>query len=203
MRQERNFFLALLKEIKMNNPFTHSEILDIVSGVLASVLGLTTNEIDENSAIADDLGADSLDFVELNATLEKRLNLSLPKKSVLEQAGKISGQLDLFHNKQGLTAEGVALLKDSLSQYAQLNTGMTVHDIFNVTTVKNVANLCHGLFNYLPISCPECGHQEATLSAAGKAVCGSCSAALRPRHGDEAQAMSTAQYLEEKSLKAE
>lgn len=185
----------------MNNPFSHAEILDIVSGVLANVLGLAPDDIDVNSAIADDLGADSLDFVEMNATLEKRLNLSLPKKSTLEQAGRLVGQADLFYNKQGLTPEGVDLLRHSLSQYVHLKPGMTMHDIFNATTVMNVANLCHALLNHLPAACPECGHQEARLSAAGKAVCGACSAPLRPRHGDEADVLISTSYLEEKSLK--
>ncbi|HEY0844125.1 MAG TPA: phosphopantetheine-binding protein [Noviherbaspirillum sp.] len=187
----------------MNNPFTPAEMVTTVTDVLATVLGLTPEEISEDSAIADDLGADSLDFVDLNATLEKRLNIALAKKGALGHAEKISGRQDLFYNaKTGLTAEGVELLKNSLSQYTQLQTGMTVHDIFNLTTVKNVANLCHALFDYLPSACPECGHQEAKLSAAGKVVCGGCSAGLRPVHGDEAQVLSISQYLQEKSLKA-
>lgn len=185
----------------MNNPFARGEILTIVSDVLANVLGLPKDEILEDSAIADDLGADSLDFVELNSTLEKRLNLSLPKKSVLDQANKISGQPDLFYiSKAGLTSEGVALLEHSMSQYTQLKSGGMAYDIFNVTAVKNVANLCHALFDYLPSVCPECGHHEAKLSAAGKVVCGACSVALRPLQGDEAQALSIAQYLKERAL---
>lgn len=187
----------------MNNPFTHEEMLAIVTDVLANVLGLATDDISEDSAIADDLGADSLDFVDLNATLEKRLNLALAKKGALDHAEKIAGRQDLFYNtRTGLTEEGVALLRNSLSRYTQLEAGMTVHDIFNVTTVKNVANLCHALFDYLPPSCPDCGHAEATISAAGKVVCSACSGALRPLHGDEAQVLSISRYLEEKSLKA-
>lgn len=187
----------------MNNPFAYSEILAIVTDVLANVLGISKDEITEDSAIANDLGADSLDFIDMNATLEKRLNLSLAKKGALEHAGKISGQPELFYNnKTGLTNEGVALLNRSLSQYTQVQAGMTVHDIFHVATVKNIASFCHGLFNYLPNACPECGHQEAKVSTAGKVVCGACSVTLRPSHGDEAEALNITRYLEEKSLHA-
>jgi ribosomal protein S27E len=73
---------------------------------------------------------------------------------------------------------------------------MTVHDVFNMTTVGNITSLCLNLFNYLPDTCPECGHAEAVLSAAGKTVCGSCSATLRPLQGDEADELHIKRYLE-------
>jgi len=187
----------------MNNPFTQKEILVIVTAVLADVLGVEANEIAEGNAIANDLGADSLDFVEMNATLEKRLNLSLAKKGALEHANKMSGQPDLFYsNKSGLTSDGVALLEGSLSHYTQLKDGMKMYDIFNLSTVQNVANFCHAIFNYLPTVCPECGHAEARLSVTGKAVCSACSAVLRPLHGDEAEALNIKRYLQEKCLTA-
>lgn len=188
----------------MKNPFTPSEIQIAVTSVLSGVLGIKQDEIDGNSAIVDDLGADSLDFVELNSSLEKKLNLSLPKKGTLYQAGKINGQPEQFYdNKRGLTEDGLALLENSLSKYKQLAVGMTMHDIFNATTVNNLANLCHGLLNFLPAVCPECGHGEAKVSAAGKVVCAACSVALRPLHGDDADSLCVTGYLAKELVKAD
>lgn len=181
----------------MNNPYTQADMQTIVNGVLANVLGVDKADIGVDSAIVDDFGADSLDFVEFNTTLEKKLNMSMPKKGPLSQAGKATGTPELFYSSRtGLTEEGVALLRNCLSQYTQLKTGMTVHDVFNLTTVGNIASLCHKLFDHLPETCPHCGHAEALVSAAGKVVCGSCSAGLRPLQGDEADERHIRQYLE-------
>lgn len=181
----------------MNNPYTAAEMQIIVNGVLAGVLGVDQSEIAVDSAIVDDFGADSLDFVEFNTTLEKKLNMSMPKKGALSQAGKATGTPELFYSgRTGLTQQGVDLLRNSLSQYTQLTTGMTVHDVFNLTSVGNIASLCLNLFNHLPQTCPDCGHAEAKLSAAGKVVCASCSATVRPLQGDEADERHIRQYLD-------
>lgn len=185
----------------MNNPYTETEMQAIVDGVLAGVLGVDKAEIQPDSAIIDDFGADSLDFVEFNTTLEKKLNMSMPKKGPLSQAGKATGMPELFYsNRTGLTAEGVELLRNCLSQYTHLKTGMTVHDVFNLTTVGNISALCLNLFNHMPAACPECGHGVAVLSPAAKVVCGSCSASLRPLQGDEADERHIRQYLKTKAL---
>ncbi|MES2263784.1 MAG: phosphopantetheine-binding protein [Pseudomonadota bacterium] len=181
----------------MNNPYTQADMQAIVTGVLAGVLGVAKADIGPDNAIVDDFGADSLDFVEFNTTLEKKLGMSMPKKGPLAQAGKATGTPDAFYNgRTGLTADGVELLKNSLSQYRQLTPGMTVNDIFNLTSVDNIAALCLNLFNHLPEQCPECAHAEATVSAAGKAVCASCSVGLRPLPGDEVDELHIRRYLE-------
>jgi acyl carrier protein len=184
--------------IEVKNPFTIDEMKIIVVNVLAQVLGLSSDEIDENHALVDDLDVDSLDFVEINATLEKLLNISFDKKGVLEHAGKISGRPDLFYSaKGGLTDEGVNLLKNSLSKFTQLRPGMTTHDVFNKTTVLNLANFCHGLFDHLPETCPQCSGEEAVRQPAGKVVCANCNAPLLPLSGEAAQARHLSMYLKD------
>ena len=180
----------------MKNPYIQNEVLAVVTNILAGILGVEQDEITAESKIVDDLGADSLDYIELNTNLEKQLNLSLPKKGTLVQADKISATPELFYsNKSGLTDKGLALLENSLSGYKQLAVGMTLYDIFNLTTVNNLANLCHGLFNHLPETCPECGHNAAKISAARKVICERCSVALRPVEGNEAEERHVKAYL--------
>lgn len=181
----------------MKTPMTHEYFLTEITQMLADVLGLEPDEISPESEMVNDLGAESLDFVEFNANLEKRFNFVLPKKGALLQAGKISGSPELFYSaKTGLTPEGVELLKHSLSRYTHLKTGASISAIFNSTRVVNIASLCHNLFNkYLPESCPDCGHIHARLSPQGKLVCDQCSTPVRPLHGDEAEEQGLRQYL--------
>lgn len=181
----------------MKNSMTHEYFLTEITQVLADVLGVEPDEISPSSEMVNDLGAESLDFVEFNSNLEKKFNFALPKKGALLQAGKISETPELFYSsKAGLTEDGVELLKHSLSRYTHLKTGMSISDIFNSTRVENIAHLCHNLFsNYLPGSCPDCGHLHARLSPQGRLVCDQCSTPVRPLHGDEAEEQGLRKYL--------
>jgi acyl carrier protein len=184
---------------------THAYVLAEVTNIIANVIGIDADEISPTSELVNDLGAESLDFVEFNANLEKRFNLTLPKKGTLFQAGKITESTEQFYGgKTGLTPEGVDLLAHSLSGYEHLQPGLTISDIFNSTQVINIANLCYNLLNhYLPSACSECGHSPVKLSPLGKLQCESCSALVRPLHGDEAEEKAVRTYLNAATLELE
>ena len=180
----------------MENPFPNSKILQLVKDTLSRVLGIPASEIRDDNSMVNELGAESLDFVELNSLIEKTLNLTLPTKSVLDHAGKISGHPERFYsNKQGLTDEGVSLLEHSPYRYQKIVAGTNAYDIFNASAVQNLANMCHAILNHLPSACPDCGHHAAMISSAGKPICAACSATLHPLHGDEVLALSVSRYL--------
>jgi len=61
------------------------ELLDKVKAVVVDQLGVDEDEVTEDSAFVDDLGADSLDIVELVMALEEEFGVSIPD----EQAEKI------------------------------------------------------------------------------------------------------------------
>lgn len=182
----------------MKTSITHAHILSEITNMLADVLGIEADDISPSSEMVNDLGAESLDFVEFNANLEKKFNLTLPKKGALFQAGKLSGNLEQFYGvKTGLTPEGIDLLAHSLSHYSHLQPGMMIGDIFNATQVTNIADLCYNLLTrYLPSACPECGHSHAKLSPLGKLQCESCSVLIRPLQGDEAEEKGLRAYLD-------
>ena len=57
-------------------------ILDDVKEVVAEQLGVNIDEIKEDSKFAEDLGADSLDVVELVMALEEKFDIEIPDESV-------------------------------------------------------------------------------------------------------------------------
>ena len=61
------------------------ELLDKVKTVIVDQLGVDEDEVSEEAAFVDDLGADSLDIVELVMALEEEFGVSIPD----EQAEKI------------------------------------------------------------------------------------------------------------------
>ena len=62
-----------------------SEIKEKVKSIIVDKLGVDASEVTEEASFANDLGADSLDTVELIMEFEKEFNISIPD----EQAEKI------------------------------------------------------------------------------------------------------------------
>ncbi len=58
------------------------EILEEVKKTLAEHLGVDAKAIKKDSKIVDDLGADSLDLVELTMDLEEKFGLKIPDEDV-------------------------------------------------------------------------------------------------------------------------
>lgn len=63
----------------------HEEIFDKVKEVIVEQLNVEEDDVTEDAAFVDDLGADSLDIVELVMALEEQFGVSIPD----EQAEKI------------------------------------------------------------------------------------------------------------------
>ena len=63
-----------------------SEIAEKVKGIIIDKLGVEESEVTPEASFTNDLGADSLDTVELIMEFEKEFNISIPD----EQAEKIA-----------------------------------------------------------------------------------------------------------------
>ena len=63
-----------------------SEVAQRVKSIIVDKLGVEDSEVTETASFTNDLGADSLDTVELIMEFEKEFNISIPD----DQAEKIS-----------------------------------------------------------------------------------------------------------------
>ncbi len=63
-----------------------SEVAQRVKSIIVDKLGVEESEVQETASFTNDLGADSLDTVELIMEFEKEFNISIPD----DQAEKIS-----------------------------------------------------------------------------------------------------------------
>ncbi|HEY5113425.1 MAG TPA: acyl carrier protein [Coriobacteriia bacterium] len=61
------------------------ELFEKIKGVVVEQLGVDEDDVAEDASFVDDLGADSLDIVELVMALEEEFGVSIPD----EQAEKI------------------------------------------------------------------------------------------------------------------
>ncbi len=74
---------------------------DKVVEIIANQLGIDHGDVTPEASVVDDLGADSLDVVELVMALEEEFNLEIPD----EEAEKIKSVNDIFsHMENALQA---------------------------------------------------------------------------------------------------
>ena len=67
-----------------------SEIAEKVTSIIVDKLGVEESEVTNDASFTNDLGADSLDTVELIMEFEKEFNIAIPD----EQAEKIATVVD-------------------------------------------------------------------------------------------------------------
>mgnify|MGYP001802022051 FL=1 len=60
---------------------TKAEIEEKVKGIIVDKLGVEPSEVTPEASFANDLGADSLDTVELIMEFEKEFNISIPDEA--------------------------------------------------------------------------------------------------------------------------
>lgn len=78
--------LFLCTKLSQNREKIMSEIAEKVKSIIVDKLGIDENEVSAEASFTNDLGADSLDTVELIMEFEKEFNISIPD----EQAENIA-----------------------------------------------------------------------------------------------------------------
>ncbi len=71
-------------------------MLEKVKAMLAEALHVPVEKINENSKIVEDLGADSLDLVELLSSLEDEYGITIPDDDIenLKTVGDVANELE-------------------------------------------------------------------------------------------------------------
>ena len=78
--------ISFFAELLIKTSWTMSEIAQKVKSIIVDKLGVEESEVTPEASFTNDLGADSLDTVELIMEFEKEFNISIPD----DQAENIS-----------------------------------------------------------------------------------------------------------------
>lgn len=71
-----------------------------VKEIIAKQLGVDPSEVTPEASFVEDLGADSLDTVELVMAFEEAFNIEIPDEDA-EKIGKVKDAIDYIKNKVG------------------------------------------------------------------------------------------------------
>ena len=120
------------------------EIFEEVREVLVDALGLDDDEVTENATLMSDLGAESIDFLDIVFRLEKSFGIKIPREELFPAESLISNPEFVSNGK--LTDKGIAEFKQRMphSDLSALQENPDINrlpDLFTVGSVVNFVDL--------------------------------------------------------------
>ncbi|MFM8725655.1 MAG: acyl carrier protein, partial [Planctomycetaceae bacterium] len=95
--------------MRIDEMASHEEVLSKVSSTLVEALNIDEDEIKPESTLTGDLGAESIDFLDIVFRLEREFGIKIPREELFPEAAQTS---DVELLKDGkYTPKGLAELK--------------------------------------------------------------------------------------------
>jgi len=118
---------------------TRDEIFGKVKEVLVDALGVDDDEIKEEATLTGDLGAESIDFLDIVFRLEKTFSIKIPRGELFPD--------DILNNPEyvsggKMTPAGLTQLKKSMphADFTEFESDPDVNKMPNLFTVKTIVN---------------------------------------------------------------
>ncbi|MBN2374984.1 MAG: acyl carrier protein [Sedimentisphaerales bacterium] len=126
---------------------SREEIYDKVSEILVEALGVDDDEISEGATLMGDLGAESIDFLDIVFQLEKSFGIKIPREELFP-AENLQNNPDLVSDGK-LTEVGVAQLKSSMPHvdFTEFEKDPDLNKIPDLFQVKSIINYIEGKVN--------------------------------------------------------
>jgi acyl carrier protein len=148
--------------------YTDEEILQTIKQVIADIAMTSPSEIKAEASLIDDLGMESIDFLDIVFRLEESFGISLPRKNPVQRIISVIGE-DNFSQDGKVGRKGVEMLRIT---FPNCNAGriyedMPVADIPSLITVGSYVDVIkRGLeiASWRPKQCDRCGGTELTQS---------------------------------------
>ena len=104
-------------------------------------LGLDEEEVTPDALVIDELGAESLDFLDIAFRLERTFKIKIPRGEIQREAEESTGEA--FESEGKLTETGAIALKKALPEvdHSKIVAGYPVRDIPRLFTVETFQSL--------------------------------------------------------------
>ena len=119
-----------------------SQVFEKVKAIIADALNVELDEVKQESVLMNDLGAESIDFLDIVFRLEQEFDIKIPKGAIEKKArGNLSEEEFAINGL--IQDKGLAQLKLAMPEVCQsdIQTGLSVRDIPSLFTVQTFENL--------------------------------------------------------------
>jgi acyl carrier protein len=128
-----------------NTSITTEEIMAIypkVAEMMADALGRDVAELRRDASLIDDLGAESIDFLDIVFRLERTFKVKIPRGKLVEEARGHLSEAE-FENGGVVTDAGLERLKTFLNEVPsdRFNASLTVADIPRLFTIETFCKI--------------------------------------------------------------
>ena len=115
----------------------NTEVFGKVKEALVDALGVDDDEVTEEATMVGDLGAESIDFLDIVFKLEKSFGISIPRDELFPDDILTNAE---FISDGKVTAEGLVQLKARMpfADLTKFETNPLVQDFGNMLTVKDL-----------------------------------------------------------------
>ncbi|KAA8885547.1 hypothetical protein F3087_28345 [Nocardia colli] len=166
------------------------ELDDIVRSAVALALAVEPADVTSDKLLIPELGAESIDFLDITFRLEQFLPISVPRDDLNEQAEDVFGAGAAVDTLRRLTPLGAYLVRERLLgvDLSKVEPGMRVEDVAALWTVHTWGGLCRRLLDTIPEQCHACGGGRTFLrneDGEFHAECDRCATELTAIPGDE------------------
>jgi acyl carrier protein len=157
--------------------------------VIARAMDRPVSDVSPSSSLEGDLGAQSLDFLDIAFSLEREFRIQFPRTDFLQRASDHFGEANLV--KDGVvTPFGLQLLVLGMPEIdpAKLKPGLRVNELQKMFTVATFIRVVRKLLESkarMDRRCPNCKAEMTEASALPEFVCNACQTVVRVPSGDE------------------
>ena len=125
---------------------THDELFEKVRDAFIEALGVDDDEVTPEARIFDDLGAESLDLLEIAFLLERAFDIKIPRGGV-QEASQQGIDPDDYEIDGVLTQLALDKLKEIMPEVPseELTAGLTSNDIPRLFRVQTFVNIVAAL----------------------------------------------------------
>jgi acyl carrier protein len=126
---------------------SRDEIFTQVQEVLVDALGVDDDEVTPEATLMGDLGAESIDFLDIVFRLEKAFGIKIPREELFP-AESLMNNSELVHNGK-LTEKGLAELRDKMphTDLTSFESDPDINKLGDLFTVNAIINYVEGKLN--------------------------------------------------------
>jgi acyl carrier protein len=119
---------------------TRDQVFEKVQEVLVDALGVDNEEVTEDATLMGDLGAESIDFLDIVFRLEKAFSIKIPREELFP-AEALMGNAEYVKDGK-LTASGMAILKEKMphTNLTNFEKDPDINKIGDLFTVSSIVN---------------------------------------------------------------